>query len=261
MPRALAQAKSGILPTVVQTGDAITRGLRRLGIRAALLAVAAALALAAPARAADATVDVGDFKFTPASVTINQGEQVTWNWVGPDLIHNVHAADGSFDSHPGGGAGSPPGGKYSHTFKVPGTFTYFCQVHTFMRAQVTVNPAAATSPGPAAATSPGPAAQGTPAPSFKECISRRNFRIRLREPGGMRLASAKVTVDGKPAPVTTTTMGGRSRLVAQVDLRGLPKGQYTVDITATTRDRKTFHGTRRYMTCAPKIPSYFLPKL
>jgi len=81
----------------------------------------------------------------------------------------------------------------------------------------------------------------------RKCRSRRNFRIRLREPKADPLVRATVHVNGKRVKV----LSGK-RLTAPVDLRGLPKGRYTVRISATTASGKEIKGTRRYRTCAPK---------
>ncbi len=81
----------------------------------------------------------------------------------------------------------------------------------------------------------------------RKCRSRRNFRIRLREPKADPLVRATVHVNGKRKKV----LAG-ARLTAPVDLRGLPKGRYTVKIAATTTSGRVIQGTRRYRTCAPK---------
>ena len=84
-------------------------------------------------------------------------------------------------------------------------------------------------------------------PSAKACVSRRNFRIRLRQPKGGKLASATVKVNGR----TVATRKG-ARVTAPVDLRGLPKGRFTVTITLKLADGRTVKGSRAYRTCAPK---------
>ena len=81
----------------------------------------------------------------------------------------------------------------------------------------------------------------------KKCRSRRNFRIRLRQPAADPLQSATVKVNGR----TVRTIK-RDRITAPVDLRDLPKGRYTVLITATTASGKTIKGSRKYRTCVPK---------
>jgi hypothetical protein len=60
-----------------------------------------------------------------------------------------------------------------------------------------------------------------------------------------------VYVNGNPIDVAK---GARFR--ARVDLRGLPKGRYTVRITITTTTGRQITGIRVYHTCAPKpLPS------
>ena len=83
-------------------------------------------------------------------------------------------------------------------------------------------------------------------PSAVPCRSLRSFTIRLRRPRRGRIRSARVFVDGKRVRV----IRGR-RLRARVDLRGLPKGRYTVRVVViTTRGRRIVE-RRRYRTCIP----------
>ncbi len=89
-----------------------------------------------------------------------------------------------------------------------------------------------------------------PAQGKKKCLSKRSFRIRLKEPKGDALDSAKVFVNGKLVRTIK-----RDRITAPVNLTGLPKGRYTVKITAKTVLGKTISGTRKYRTCTPKKKS------
>jgi plastocyanin len=94
-------------------------------------------ALAAPpARAANATVDVGGsagLAFVPATVTINVGETVTWTNRGG--THDVLEDHGAFRCANGcddtGGDGDVAGNLWSvtRTFNQAGTFGYHCQLH------------------------------------------------------------------------------------------------------------------------------------
>ena len=84
-------------------------------------------------------------------------------------------------------------------------------------------------------------------PSARQCVSRRNFRIRLRQPKGFKLKSATVSLNGK----RVATRSGK-RVTAPVDLRGLPKGRFTVKISVTLTDGRKVSSTRKYRTCAPK---------
>jgi hypothetical protein len=86
-----------------------------------------------------------------------------------------------------------------------------------------------------------------PRQGSRRCLSRRSFRIRLKEPRGDALASASVFVNGR----RVATRRG-ARLTAPINLRGLPRGRYGVRITAKTVLGRTISGTRRYRTCSPR---------
>ena len=91
-----------------------------------------------------------------------------------------------------------------------------------------------------------PQSQPTAQPQ-RRCVSRRNFAIRVRRPRGTRLRSARVYVNGK----RVRTLRGR-RIHARVNLRGLPRGTFTVKIQAITRGGRRLTELRRYRTCVPR---------
>ena len=104
-------------------------------------------------------------------------------------------------------------------------------------------------------------AQAFGLPSNRRCVSRRNFVIRLVRPAGVSSIAARVNVNGRLATVTIAReryrniRGGvllRTRLTAQVDLRGLGPGRFRVTIRAVTKTLRAIQGTRRYRTCARK---------
>jgi uncharacterized repeat protein (TIGR01451 family) len=103
---------------------------------------------------------------------------------------------------------------------------------------------------------PPPPAAAPPQPGVDvvtRCRSRRRFAIRIREHGGQRLVrSAQVRVNGRRVAV----MRRRSddRLVAVVDLRGLPRGTYHVRIVARLRNGGRAQWVRSYRTCNRKLP-------
>ena len=116
----------------------------RVAILAAAAAIAAALALIPdrPAKAAGNPVvikmtDTRPF-YTPAKVAIKVGETVQWVNDG-ETVHSVstsaaNALNSKDASMPKGAVAFdsgfiPPGGDYSHTFTVPGTYRYFCLPH------------------------------------------------------------------------------------------------------------------------------------
>jgi hypothetical protein len=82
--------------------------------------------------AAPDSVTIQDFSFSPASVTVNVGESVTWTNSGPSA-HSATATDGSFDT-----GVFPRGGSRSHTFQEAGTFSYICTPHPQMKGTVKV---------------------------------------------------------------------------------------------------------------------------
>jgi hypothetical protein len=98
-------------------------------------------------------------------------------------------------------------------------------------------------------------------PSNRKCVSRRKFRIRIRQPGGIQIQTALVFVNGKKVRVLTRKVFQRKRKVANVNLRGLPKGVFRVRIVVLTADGKTLRGTRKYRTCTKKRRSKRPPKL
>ena len=210
----------------------------------------------APAWAADQSVAVGNFfKFDPASVTVDQGDTVTWRWVGPDTNHDVFSdplQPDLFESHPGPAGqitGPPAGGTFAHLFPTVGTFRYSCRVHTSMQGVVVVKPVDT----PVGSTQGAPVSQLAPG----TCVSKRNFKIRIRRPRGTKITAASVRVNGKPVPVYEDD----GRFSAPVDLRGLPKGSYEVAIIARTATGRTLAGKRVYRTCDAKLESASLPRL
>lgn len=82
----------------------------------------------------------------------------------------------------------------------------------------------------------------------KKCLSKRSFRIRLKEPQGDALKSAVIRLNGK---VIKRRKAG-TRITAPISLKGLPKGRYTLKLTAKTVLGRTISGTRKYRTCVPK---------
>ena len=101
------------------------------------LAVLSPLALAAPALAADASVNVVDFAFEAKDVKVGVGEKVTWNFTTGG--HTTTSDSGQAEKWNSGPATSPAGDTYEKTFTKPGRFTYICLPHqTFMKGTVTV---------------------------------------------------------------------------------------------------------------------------
>jgi plastocyanin len=98
------------------------------------LALAGTL-IAAPAHAqtADRTVSIGNNAFSPAELTITQGEVVNWVWTGPDKNHSTTTSgegQTTWDSDPLDPTPEPPeGDRFSKEFPYEGTFEYYCKTH------------------------------------------------------------------------------------------------------------------------------------
>lgn len=107
----------------------------------------------------------------------------------------------------------------------------------------------APAPGPSPPPPPAVAPVVAPAvlPSNRKCVSRRRFRIRLRESKDDPLARAMVFVGKKRVKV----LKGK-RLTAPVDLRGLPKGKVVVRVVGITKSGRRAESKRRYRTCVPR---------
>jgi plastocyanin len=120
-----------------------SRIILRIAIVGAALAVAASLAvLPDPAKAASnpVVIKMADKQpfYAPEKVAIKVGDTVQWV-NGGETVHSVstsaaNAQNPKDTSMPKGATAFdsgfiPPGGDYSYTFTVPGTYRYFCLPH------------------------------------------------------------------------------------------------------------------------------------
>jgi plastocyanin len=72
--------------------------------------------------------------YAPPSITVVIGINNTVTWVNKDqAIHTVTATDNSFNS-----GNILPGASFTYTFTTPGTFTYSCIYHSWMKGTVVV---------------------------------------------------------------------------------------------------------------------------
>jgi len=72
------------------------------------------------------TVDSTNLRFTPSTLTINEGDTLRFVWGGQALPHNSVEENGVFDS------GDPePAVDYGHVFDYDsaGTYSFFCEPH------------------------------------------------------------------------------------------------------------------------------------
>jgi plastocyanin len=128
---------------------------------AVLIAIATVIAptasAVAPAAATPNTngsaqaISIANFAYAPPAVTVAQGTVATWtnldafgHSVTSDTSDTTDPFDSSPTNCPGAGCIPGPGGTFSHTFNVVGTFSYHCRVHPFMTGSVTVTAPAVT---------------------------------------------------------------------------------------------------------------------
>ena len=99
-----------------------------------------------------------------------------------------------------------------------------------------------------------PTTQPQPAPVqvVTECRSKRRIVIRVRERAARLVRSATIRLSGREIKVKRRRSDGR--LIAVIDLRGLPKGTYRVVITVRLLDGRRARWVRSYRTCMGVLP-------
>ena len=101
----------------------------------ALPELAAAGEAAVTAAASPTTVQIDNFAFAPATLTVPAGTTVTWKNE-DDSPHRVTEKNGTFTS-----AALDTDDSFSHTFAAPGEYQYFCSMHPYMVGKIVVRPA------------------------------------------------------------------------------------------------------------------------
>jgi len=108
-------------------------------LAAAILLIAVALAaprgvFAASSEAGVSGVEItiDNFSFTPATVTVKRGTQITWQ-NRDDIPHTVVSNDYVFRSKT-----LDTDDKFSFTPTKPGTYAYFCSIHPKMTGKIVV---------------------------------------------------------------------------------------------------------------------------
>lgn len=87
---------------------------------------------AAPAPVTGTTVDIKNFAFSPANLTVRVGTTVTWTNRDSDA-HTVVSSNGPLRSPT-----LDTGDSYRYTFTKVGTYAYLCSIHPFMLGSVEV---------------------------------------------------------------------------------------------------------------------------
>ena len=102
-------------------------------------------------------------------------------------------------------------------------------------------------PGPPVLAPAPPASAFIKLPSARRCRSRRTLKLTPRVPSGVSVRTIRVFINGKRVANRAGT-----KLKVPIDLRGLPRGRYTVKLEITLADGRKVTDTRRYKTCGKK---------
>ena len=111
-------------------GQLLGKSLGRSGIRIAVAVVMSSWQLGA-ASAAETTVSIDNFTFTPQSITVKVGDTVTWT--NRDDIPHVVVSAGKFRSK-----ALDTDNSFSFTFTKAGDYPYFCSLHPHMTGTIKV---------------------------------------------------------------------------------------------------------------------------
>ena len=138
--RAAAFAMAALLPLAALVPAAATQDGKVNEGKAAMERGHAAPSMQAGARALVAVaggpeVNVTNFQFQPAVLTVRAGTRVTW--INRDTTpHTVTSRDARFTSS----AGMDTDDRHAVVFDRPGTYEYFCSLHPMMVGKVVVEP-------------------------------------------------------------------------------------------------------------------------
>jgi plastocyanin len=98
----------------------------------------------------EAFIDIRDYKYRPGVISIPRGAQVTW--LNDDKVdHTATDKAGAWDS-------TIIHSEESETvaFDTPGTYQYYCTIHPYMVATITVRPDEPMTPAPSVDATPTP---------------------------------------------------------------------------------------------------------
>jgi Pro-kumamolisin, activation domain/Bacterial Ig-like domain (group 1)/Subtilase family len=106
---------------------------------------------------------------------------------------------------------------------------------------------------PAAKRASPPLAQVLGLPSAQKCLSRRALTVHVHAPAGQKPLSVKLTL-GKKVLRTVKFIKGKNHKIPStvINLKGLPKGTFTLKILVKTKSKKTYSATRTYHTCVAR---------
>jgi len=180
------------------------------------IALLGAVGPAAPAQAATHAVVIKQYAYSPATLTIAQGDTVTWT--NEDSVqHDVMATAGPATFH------SPmlsKGQSWSFRFTTAGSYSYVCSVHPDMVGSVTVRPPATPTPDHSASHATNDPAQ--PADSAGAGVAATHptapaTRRPKRASGQKAVASSPAPAPVVAAPETTAQVGAPATSARTLD--------------------------------------------
>jgi plastocyanin len=210
----------------------------RIAVAAGLAALACAPpALAAPAeiRAVDDLTPANNNVWSPAEVSINAGETVTWRYDGTQLPHDVVSTSSNWSIDSPSSRQDPTPVVYR--FDAVGVYSFICSFHgSTMSGTVTVGDP------PPPPLSEQPFANDQAAPTVFEVTDAKRPRVtRVRTRGLDGAARVRFRLDEpgrvtirlqRGAQGTTRTVRMRAAGARTVRLRGLAAGRYRVEVRA-----------------------------
>lgn len=207
----------------------------RAGVFSAVFAVA--LSATGQALAASATVTAqSDDTFSPAAVTINAGDTVTWTNGGGN--HNV-VLEGTALNTPSTTAWTLP----PQQFNQAGTFSYFCQVHRAigMTGTVTVLAAPGGNPPPSGPPQNSPPTSNPPGggpPASGPKAKKKALSVTLKLSDAAPFAGERIRVfgtvkparDGRRASVQKRLRSGKFKTIGTAKLKHSSGGKSTFSL-------------------------------
>ncbi len=192
-------------------------------------------------------VTIKNFAFTPLTVTIPAGTTITWT--NRDAIaHTATADDKTFDS-----GNLNPGQSFSFTFDKPGTYSYICTYHPFMKGTIIVTGEAVSGGQAAPPSPPATATEAAPAPA-ETPVSTAGVTIvasGLHSPRGMAWTADGTLYVAQSGTGQTATSTGAAASIVRID-GGCPS-QLAAGLPSTEDPYKDVMGPQDIALLAGKL--------
>ena len=206
-------------------------------MRAAILAGAILLGTSAAAAEAAERIEAGTpNRYTTPSVTMDQGEPLTFRNSDGTARHDVTARDNGPDGRPlfstpviSGGREVPVDGAQ---FLTAGRYAFFCSIHTFMTGTLTVTSAGSPVPRPA----------DTVAPELQVAVTRTRLSRVART--GRLPAAVTVNEAADVALTATARVGRRTVTLGTVQIDDVAPGTRAVTLRVSRAGRRALARAR-----------------